>query len=74
VVYRYQQAMSHTMRRSFCSNWYMAEKPIDKGMEISGHSNKKEFFTYIHITEENKEDMIKDIASDRSSIIRSLIA
>jgi len=74
VVYRYQQAMSHTMRRSFCSNWYMAEKPIDKGMEISGHSNKKEFFTYIHITEENKEDMIKDFASDRSSIIRSLIA
>lgn len=38
---------SHTMRRSFCTNFYVEGVPIQAIMSISGHSTEEEFLKYI---------------------------
>jgi hypothetical protein len=44
---KYSLVSSHTGRRSFCSNYYMAGVPIQSIMAVSGHVSEQEFRKYI---------------------------
>jgi len=49
---------SHTCRRSFASNAYMADIPTLSIMKITGHKTERAFLNYIRITpEENAEKL-----------------
>ncbi|MDA7803448.1 site-specific integrase [Crocinitomix sp.] len=51
--YKFELVKSHSARRSFCSNAYLAEmSPIDI-MSISGHKTEKEFLNYLKLTDED---------------------
>lgn len=53
-----EQVVSHSGRRSGCTNWYNAQIPISKIMKVSGHKTESEFRKYIRLTdEENAEDL-----------------
>lgn len=54
-----QKITSHTMRRSFATNFYKSNVPIGVLMKITGHSTESEFLGYIGITlEENAEEAL----------------
>jgi hypothetical protein len=40
---------THTARRSFCTNYYIAGKSIQNIMLFSGHKTEREFYKYIRI-------------------------
>jgi hypothetical protein len=48
----HHRVMSHTCRRSFCTNEFLAETPVELIMKISGHKSVKYFYKYIRITPE----------------------
>ena len=50
---KYKLVKTHTARRSFCTNHYIANKPIQNIMLFSGHKTEREFLKYIRI-EKNK--------------------
>jgi integrase len=47
---KYQWVTSHTCRRSFCTNEYLAGTPVELIMKISGHKSVKDFYRYVRIT------------------------
>jgi site-specific recombinase XerD len=47
-VPKYSLISSHTGRRSFCTNMFMAGVPIQAIMSVSGHVTEKEFLKYIN--------------------------
>ncbi len=49
VYMKYELMSSHTCRRSFCTNMYLAGFPAEELMKISGHKSVKAFLTYIKI-------------------------
>jgi len=53
---KYNLVKTHTARRSFCTNHYVAGKPIQNIMLYSGHKTEKEFYKYIRI--EKKQEAI----------------
>lgn len=53
-VPKYNLVKKHTARRSFCTNYYAAGKPIQDIMLFSGHKTEKEFYKYIRIEKEQK--------------------
>lgn len=56
---------SHTARRSFCTNEFLAGTPVKLIMKISGHKNEKDFYKYIRITPEEAAQKIKELWLDR---------
>jgi integrase len=58
---KYAWVSSHTARRSFCTNEYLAGTPCDLIMAISGHKTEKAFRTYIKADKMKKASMIKKI-------------
>lgn len=50
---------SHTGRRSFCTNEFLARTPIKLIMSISGHKKEKDFYKYIRITAEEGAQLMK---------------
>lgn len=52
---------SHSARRSFATNAYLAKMEIYQIMAITGHTTEKSFFRYIKI---KKEDLVRQAASD----------
>jgi integrase len=44
-----QLVSSHTCRRSFCTNMYLAGFPAEELMKISGHKSSAAFLTYIKV-------------------------
>lgn len=44
---KYARITSHTCRRAFCTNEYLAGTPADLNMTISGHKTEKAFRKYI---------------------------
>jgi integrase len=58
---KYAWISSHTARRSFCTNEYLAGTPSDLIMAISGHKTEKAFRTYIKADKMKKASMIKKI-------------
>ena len=59
---------SHTCRRSFCTNEYLAGTDINLIMKISGHKTHKDFFKYIRVTQEEAAYQIQDIWSKRNNM------
>lgn len=48
-VPKYNLVKTHCARRSFCTNHYIAGKPIQNIMLFSGHKTEREFLKYIRI-------------------------
>jgi hypothetical protein len=55
---KYAWVSSHTARRSFCTNEYLAGTPNDLIMAISGHKTEKTFRIYIKADQIKKATMI----------------
>lgn len=58
---KYAWVSSHTCRRSFCTNEYLAGTPVELIMAVSGHKSEKSFRRYIKADGMKKAAMIKEI-------------
>lgn len=58
---KYAWVSSHTARRSFCTNEYLAGTPSDLIMAVSGHKTEKAFKKYIKVDHIKKARMIKKL-------------
>jgi integrase len=65
---KYGWITSHTCRRSFCTNEFLAGTPIDLIMKISGHKSLRDFYRYIRITPEEAGQKIKEIWLNRGDM------
>lgn len=64
-----QWITSHTCRRSFCTNEFLAGTPVELIMKISGHKSIRDFYRYIRITPEQAAIQIEKIWSARRTNI-----
>jgi integrase len=69
---KYDWITSHTARRSFCTNEFLAGTPVELIMKISGHKRTKDFYKYIRITPEEAANKIKELwlARDDMKLIK----
>jgi integrase len=65
---KYAWVSSHTCRRSFCTNEYLAGTPVDLIMAVSGHKSEKCFRRYIKADGIKKALMIKEIWDNRPKL------
>lgn len=59
---------SHTARRSFCTNEFLAGTPVKIIMQISGHKKEKDFYRYIKISPEEAAKVIQGIWQQRNNM------
>src|SRR5690606_10783617 len=62
TVSKHTLIVSHTARRSFCTNAYLSKMPTLDIMAISGHSTEREFYKYIKVTPQERAVKIADSA------------
>jgi integrase len=62
TIPKYKLIVSHTARRSFCTNAYLSKMPVIDIMSISGHSTEREFYKYIKVTPQERAVKIADSA------------
>ncbi|MGI8635929.1 MAG: site-specific integrase [Segetibacter sp.] len=69
---KYEWITSHTCRRSFCTNEFLAGTPVELIMKISGHKSVKDFYKYIRISPEEAGHKIRMIWQQRgeSSVLK----
>lgn len=65
---KYAWVTSHTCRRSFCTNEFLAGTPVELIMKISGHKSLRDFYRYIRITPEEASRKIREIWEKRGDI------
>lgn len=65
---KYEWITSHTCRRSFCTNEFLAGTPVDLIMKISGHKSLKDFYKYIKIAPEQAGQKIKELWQKRGEL------
>ncbi len=65
---KYFWITSHTCRRSFCTNEFLAGTPVELIMKISGHKSVKDFYKYIRITPEEAGQKIKELWNKRGGM------
>lgn len=65
VKQKYKWITSHTCRRSFCTNEFLAGTPVELIMKISGHKSLRDFYKYIRITPEEAGQKIKELWQKR---------
>jgi integrase len=65
---KYEWITSHTCRRSFCTNEFLSDTPVELIMRISGHKSLKDFYRYIKITPEEAGQKIKKLWEKRGEI------
>jgi site-specific recombinase XerD len=65
---KYAWITSHTCRRSFCTNEFLAGTPVELIMKISGHKSVKDFYKYIRITPEEAGQKIKELWKSRGGM------
>jgi len=58
---KFEWITSHTARRSFCTNEFLAGTPAELIMKISGHKRTKDFYKYIRISPEEAANRIKQL-------------
>jgi hypothetical protein len=58
MVPKNELIMTHTARRSFCTNMYLKKMPVFDIMVFSGHKTEKEFYKYIRIKGEERAEHI----------------
>jgi len=59
---------THTARRSFCTNEFLAGTPVKLIMKISGHKSEHDFYKYIRITPEEAAGKIKELWLQRNDL------
>jgi integrase len=59
-VEKYSLISSHTARRSFASNLFLADVPSITIMKITGHKSEKSFLKYIRISQEENANKLLD--------------
>jgi len=64
---KYAWITSHTCRRSFCTNEFLAGTPVELIMKISGHKSLKDFYKYIRISPEEAANKILEIWKGREN-------
>lgn len=57
---RYELIASHTARRSFATNAYLAEIPVARIMLITGHKTEAAFFRYIRISKKENARILSE--------------
>lgn len=57
---KYKFIATHTARRSFCTNAYMANVPVHHIMSISGHKTEKIFLNYVKVEKKLEALMIAE--------------
>ena len=65
---KYKWIMSHTCRRSFCTNEFLDGTPTNLIMAISGHKTEKAFRRYIKADQVQKAHMIKKLWDSRPGL------
>lgn len=65
---KYAWVVTHTCRRSFCTNEYLAGTPCDLIMAVSGHKTEKAFKRYIKAEKIQKAHMIKKLWDNRPGL------
>ena len=65
---KYAWIMSHTCRRSFCTNEFLDGTPTNLIMGISGHKTEKAFRRYIKADQIQKAHMIKKLWDTRPGL------
>lgn len=65
---KYNWIMSHTCRRSFCTNEFLDGTPTNLIMAISGHKTEKAFRRYIKADQVQKAHMIKKLWDNRPGL------
>ena len=65
---KYNWIMSHTCRRSFCTNEFLDGTPTNLIMAISGHKTEKAFRKYIKANQVQKANMIKKLWDNRPGL------
>lgn len=65
---KYAWITSHTCRRSFCTNEFLAGTPVELIMKISGHKSLRDFYKYIRISPEEAGQKIKEIWQNRGEM------
>jgi integrase len=59
---------SHTARRSFCTNEFLAGTSPKLIMKISGHKTEQAFYRYIRITQEEAAQKMQEIWAERGAM------
>lgn len=67
---KYAWITSHTGRRSFCTNEFLAGTPPKLIMQISGHKKEKDFYRYIRISAEEAALQIEKIWKEREELLK----
>ncbi|REG89382.1 site-specific integrase [Winogradskyella sediminis] len=58
VLPKYKLISTHTARRSFATNLYLAEIPTISIMKITGHKTEQSFLKYIRVTQKENADKL----------------
>jgi integrase len=58
VLPKYKLISTHTARRSFATNLYLAEVPTISIMKITGHKTEQSFLKYIRVTQKENADKL----------------
>jgi integrase len=58
MIPKFNLIMTHTARRSFCTNMYLKKMPVYDIMLFSGHKTEREFYKYIKIKNEERAQYI----------------
>lgn len=61
VSEKWELVSSHTCRRSFCTNMYLAGFPAEELMKISGHKSSAAFMRYIKVDNKQAADRLKEL-------------
>jgi integrase len=67
---KYEWLSSHTARRSFCTNEFMAGTPVELIMKLSGHKVLAHFYKYIRISPEEAGRKVQAIWAERGQTLR----
>jgi|SRR6185437_11666457 len=65
---KYAWITSHTARRSFCTNEFLAGTPVYLVMKISGHRREKDFYRYIRIDPQEAAQKVKELWMERGEL------
>lgn len=65
---KFEWITSHTARRSFCTNEFLAGTPVELIMKISGHKRTKDFYKYVRISPEEAALKIKALWMERNDM------
>lgn len=67
-LYKWEMISTHTGRRSFATNEYLAGTPSITIMAITGHKTEKDFLKYIKVTSDEHARLLKGLWQQREHL------